>query len=165
MKKNIIILSMLFVFLFNQEVYASDDLTIAVVHEDGRVEIPRTTIPRTTLSDSEILALQQVAIAEAGNQGAEGMAYVMQTILNRVESERFPNNVIDVITQKGQFSTASYYTKYEVNEESKEAFNMLETLYNKGQLFFESNSIKNSWQSKNLYLCFTYKSHNFYITY
>lgn len=119
--------------------------------------------PRTTYTDSEILALQQVALAEAENQGPLGMAYVMQTIINRTKSDLFKNTIKDVIEEPGQFSTASYYTKYEPNEESNKALDMLIYLENKGQMYFEVKRDYPTWHSRNLTYCFTYKSHVFYI--
>lgn len=42
--------------------------------------------------------------AEAGNQGLLGKRLVVDVILNRVDSERFPNDVASVISQRGQFA-------------------------------------------------------------
>lgn len=51
--------------------------------------------------------LMKVAQAEAGNQGITGQWLVMCVVLNRVESEDFPNTVKEVVYQEGQFSTAA----------------------------------------------------------
>lgn len=48
--------------------------------------------------------LAQLVEAEAGNQPFEGKCLVVDTILNRVESPDFPDNIHDVIFQDGQFS-------------------------------------------------------------
>ena len=58
----------------------------------------------TNLNDIHLLAL--LAQAEAGNQGPGGIARVIDVVLNRVESHKFPNNIKDVIFQPGQFQTA-----------------------------------------------------------
>ena len=53
-------------------------------------------------------SLEMLAIcmeAEAGNQGSLGKRYVADVILNRVDSDRFPDDIVSVITQKYQFST------------------------------------------------------------
>lgn len=42
--------------------------------------------------------------AEAGNQGLLGKRLVVDVILNRVDSDRFPNDIASVISQKGQFA-------------------------------------------------------------
>lgn len=67
-----------------------------------------TTIPteedileEDRLGDMELLA--QLAQAEAGNQGVQGMRYVVSVVLNRVESPRFPDTIEEVIFQPGAF--------------------------------------------------------------
>ncbi len=57
------------------------------------------------VSFEDAQCLMKIAQAEAGNQGTDGMALVMQTILNRVEDEDFPDTVYEVISQKGQFES------------------------------------------------------------
>lgn len=46
--------------------------------------------------------------AEAGNQGLMGKQLVVDVILNRVDSPRFPNDIASVISQPGQFSVYPY---------------------------------------------------------
>lgn len=46
--------------------------------------------------------------AEAGNQGLLGKRLVVDVILNRVDSESFPNDVASVISQRGQFAVYPY---------------------------------------------------------
>lgn len=124
-------------------------------------EIPPIENPRSTFTDSEILALQQVALAEAENQGVVGMVYVMQTVINRMNSDKFPNTIIEVIEQPGQFATSSYYKKYKPTKYSEAAFDCLSEVWNAQQLFFE-RPYKGSWQSTHLCICFTYRNHTFY---
>ena len=52
------------------------------------------------VSYEDAQCLMKIAQSEAGNQGVDGMALVMQTVLNRVEDEDYPNTVYDVISQK-----------------------------------------------------------------
>ena len=54
-------------------------------------------------SEQELLA--RVVEAEAGNQGIIGKRLVVAVIYNRVESEKFPDTVYDVLTSPHQFST------------------------------------------------------------
>lgn len=49
--------------------------------------------------------LMQIAWCEAGNQGIDGQRLIMSVVLNRVESEDFPDTIHEVIYQKGQFAT------------------------------------------------------------
>lgn len=62
-----------------------------------------TTISKIASEDLQLLA--KVTYAEAGNQTLEQQLAVAATILNRVESESFPNTIQEVISQKGQFSS------------------------------------------------------------
>lgn len=54
------------------------------------------------LGEMEVLA--QLVEAEAGNQSFEGKCLVVDVILNRVESDQFPDTISEVIFQDGQFS-------------------------------------------------------------
>lgn len=62
-----------------------------------------TTISQIESEDLQLLA--KITYAEAGNQTLEQQLAVAATILNRVESESFPNTIQEVISQKGQFSS------------------------------------------------------------
>jgi hypothetical protein len=55
------------------------------------------------LSSEDCDALARVAYAEAGNQGPEGLAAVVYTVLNRVASGRFQRNIQAVIDARYQF--------------------------------------------------------------
>lgn len=118
---------------------------------------------RTTFTEQESLVLQKIAIAEAGIEGIGGMAFVMQTVINRMESEDFPDTIYGVVSEPGQFSTFSngLYEKAEPTENSMKALELLKVLGNQGQLYFEITS-ENSWQSRNLHRLFTYSNHTFY---
>ena len=114
------------------------------------------------IKQSEILPLQKIAIAEAGSAGIETMAYVMQTIINRKLSNEFPDDVEEIIKQEGQFST--YPKKYNnavPNMESEQAFLLMQTMENKGQLYFE-NTKPGSWQSTHKELVLEYGKLSFY---
>lgn len=58
-----------------------------------------------SLSDEEIDLLALVTMAEAEGEPEEGKRMVIDTILNRVDHEHFPNTVHDVIYQPGQFTS------------------------------------------------------------
>lgn len=57
------------------------------------------------MTDAESELLAQVVMAEAGNQSDTGKELVADVVLNRVESEDFPDTVTDVIYQKYAFSS------------------------------------------------------------
>lgn len=54
-----------------------------------------------TAEEKELLS--KVAFSEAGNQGIQGMRYVIATVLNRVDHPNFPNTIKEVIFQPNQF--------------------------------------------------------------
>lgn len=56
-------------------------------------------------SDEDIDLLALVTMAEAEGEPEEGKRLVVDTILNRVDSDKFPNTVSDVVYQKSQFSS------------------------------------------------------------
>lgn len=58
-----------------------------------------------TLSDEEVNLIALVTMAEAEGECEEGKRLVIDTILNRVDSEHFPNTVYEVIYQPSQFSS------------------------------------------------------------
>jgi hypothetical protein len=63
--------------------------------------------PPTALSFEDREAIGRVAYAEAGNQGEEGIAAVIFTILNRVSSGQFQDSIQGVIDAPNQFEPAT----------------------------------------------------------
>lgn len=63
----------------------------------------------------------KVTRAEAGANSKEGQQNVVYVIFNRINSEKFPNTLVEVIFQKGQFSVVSNgsWNKVEISEELK----------------------------------------------
>lgn len=56
-------------------------------------------------SDEEIDLLALVTMAEAEGESERGKRLVISTILNRIDSEHFPDTIKDVIYQSGAFSS------------------------------------------------------------
>lgn len=79
--------------------YTPVERTPTVVTKES-VEEEEPIIPE---EDIELIAL--VTMAEAEGECEEGKRLVIDTILNRVDSEHFPNTVYDVIYQPSQFSS------------------------------------------------------------
>lgn len=59
--------------------------------------------PKMSREDVELIAL--LTMAEAEGECEEGKRLVIDTVLNRVDSEEFPNTVKAVIYQKNQFTS------------------------------------------------------------
>lgn len=60
--------------------------------------------PEFVLTDDEVDLIAWITVGEAEGESEYGQRLVIDTILNRVESEHFPDSVYDVIYQKNQFS-------------------------------------------------------------
>ena len=70
-------------------------------------------------------SLEMLAIcveAEAGNQDLMGKRLVVDVILNRVDSDKFPDDIVSVITQTNQFSSYSDGHMDGIYEPSEETF-------------------------------------------
>ena len=67
------------------------------------------------LSDEELDMAARIVHAEAGNKSKEGRRLVADVLLNRRDSSKFPNDIVSIVKQSGQFSTyrTGAYLKYE----------------------------------------------------
>jgi spore germination cell wall hydrolase CwlJ-like protein len=75
--------------------------------EDWQISDPTEEEIEEEIELGEMELLAQLCQAEAGNQDLTGMRYVVDVVLNRVDSDKFPDTVEDVIYQTGpvQFTT------------------------------------------------------------
>ena len=78
-----------------------------------------------TLTDDEKYLIYQITFLEAGNQSMEGQRAVIEVILNRVLSNKYPNTVERVLSQSGQFVTWAYRNSKSHNEEQEEALQLV----------------------------------------
>lgn len=112
----------------------------------------------------EAQMLMKIAMAEAEGDGIEGKAMVMAVVLNRVNDERFPDNIEDVIFQDKQFSPVKD-GRYEEAEPDVECHLALAEI-EKGNysdveaLYFENAS--DSWQARNCKYLYKVGHHRFY---
>ena len=121
---------------------------------------PQKTI-EVTYEDAQLL--MKVAQAEAGNQGITGQWLVMCVVLNRVESEDFPDTVYEVIYQEGQFSTATNgaLDKAEPTSDTHIALAYLEQ-GNKAEKIIAFENSKCQSLDKYFWKAFSVKDHIFY---
>ena len=91
------------------------------------------------LSDEDAKMLEQVTYLEAGNQSLIGKRLVVSVILNRVDSEEFPDTVEEVLGQDGQFQTYKHLGDAEPTWMDKLAVKMeTEGRLNTGVYFFRT---------------------------
>lgn len=57
-------------------------------------------------TEEEVTMIAAIIQCEAGNQSDRGQRYVADSILNRVDSPWFPDTVLEVINQPGQYVTS-----------------------------------------------------------
>ena len=61
--------------------------------------------PEPSLSEEDMELIALVTMAEAEGESEKGKRLVISTILNRMDSEHFPDTAYDVIYQKSQFTS------------------------------------------------------------
>ena len=78
-----------------------------------------------TLTDDEKYLIYQITFLEAGNQSIKGQRAVVEVILNRVLSDKYPDTVEGVLSQSDQFTTWSYRNSKSHNKEQEEALQLV----------------------------------------
>lgn len=112
--------------------------TLVKVEEEPEPE------PKMSIEDIELIA--KITMAEAEGECEEGQRLVISTILNRLDSEHFPNTVSEVIYQTNQFECTGngradkcYPTDYFCDLVKDE----LENRTNSEVMFFRANDYSN----------------------
>lgn len=127
---------------------------------------PEPPVNIYNFTDAEKEALAKIAQAEAGTEGIEGKARVMNVILNRVDSETFPDSIEGTIKEPGQFTTVKNgrYDAALPDDECYKAVELIQTGHDnsEGALYFERSSNGDTWHSRNLEKVNEYKNHTFY---
>lgn len=72
----------------------------------------------SNLTDYEKDLIYRITFREAGNQCEEGQRAVMEVILNRLQSDVWPDTIEGVLSQPGQFST--WRLRHKVSQENIE---------------------------------------------
>ena len=91
-------------FLFCMNVHAAGYTEVGEYGRPGVLTLDTEEQIQEEIYLGELELLAQLVEAEAGNQEFEGKCLVVDVILNRVESDEFPNTISEVIFQDGQFS-------------------------------------------------------------
>lgn len=126
------------------------------------------------LSDKDHEALLRIVEAEAGGEDQDGKLLVANVVLNRVNSELFPDTVLEVVMQKeqgiAQFSPTvdGRYQSVKISEDTIEAVER--ALYgediSQGALYFcarkKADSEKLKWFDRKLTRLFVYGNHEFF---
>lgn len=122
------------------------------------------------VSESDYYWLTKIVEAEAGDQDEIGKILVVNVIINRVNSDRFPNNIKSVIFQNDgrtyQFEPVKNERIYDMNPTSSTISCVDRALngedYSQGALFFTMKTSSGSWFNSSLTLLFVHGAHYFY---
>lgn len=140
MKKIIMIISVCCLMIFSAEcksksaevnlpeIMTDEDrekLTV-VIQEKVYIPVNRWEDQETILNDNEKNVLARVVHAEASNQDMTGKRLVVDCVLNRVDSDKYPNHVFGVVLQEGQFVRAETYTDDDMEAVEKELMERLD---------------------------------------
>ncbi len=109
-----------------------------------------TLLTQAPPEEADVAALARIIHWEARGEGEEGMLAVACVVLNRVESDLFPNSIEEVVAQRGQFSpyTCDNYFSVAVDEAcvdaAREALSGTRPL-DRDVLFFHSGPVQATW--------------------
>lgn len=120
--------------------------------------------------DSYLLA--KIAMAEAEGESLQGKTLVIMVVLNRVQSDGFPDTIEDVIYQCSKSGVYQFscigdgrWDRVEPNQECYEAVWLVQQAlydYSEGALYFESCANEDNWHSRNLEFLYQEGAHRFY---
>ena len=122
-----------------------------------------------TLSVEDMMTLLRITEAEATEGDLDQKKNVAMTVLNRVDSKKFPNTIKEVVFQKGQFSPVADKRYYSVNisdntikavEEAINDYNRHSAMY----FMVKKDSDKDNvdWFVENLDHLFNHGLHDYY---
>lgn len=156
---------------------ASRGLGIADVAVSGQRVVDYSLIEQNNLyclTDEELEVLLRIVEAEAGCEDEDGKLLVANVVLNRVNSESFPETVTEVVFQKEngvtQFSPVANgrYYSVEISETTVEAVEraLKGEDISEGALYFAArkyaDSSKMKWFDDNLTFLFIHGGHEFF---
>jgi len=87
-------------------------------------------------SDDDLFYMSHIVQAEAGYCSREMMEGVASVVINRVNDDRFPDTVKEVVEQPGQYSPMTNGTFW--NEPTEEAIEVSEDILTNGSVFPEN---------------------------
>lgn len=128
-------------------------------------DVRKTNDEIVELLQEDAVLLMKVARQEGG-AGTIGQAWVMRTILNRLDAG-WADNLWDLLNEESQFEvvTDGSYLKADVNAETHIALAMIESGWDEtqGALYWEANTnTDNSWHKRNLTFIKEIEGNRFY---
>ncbi len=102
-------------------------------------EIEEESIVEMQTPSSDVILLAKIMKAEAENQSDEGKQMVISTVLNRVDSDVFPDTIYDVIYDPYQYYTAAFDSIYVTDDDITLVQNAINNRINTDVLYFRTN--------------------------
>lgn len=133
-----------------EETESTEETTMQETEESSVEETKEAK--KKSMSENDKYLLAKIAMAEAEGCSLRAKELVIETVLSRVKSDKFPNTVEEVIFQKNQFTPTfdGRWNRVEPNEDCWKAVeNVLKNGVKKEVLFFESCK-GDSWHNRNL---------------
>ena len=141
---------------------------ITIQAEEAPEETEAQIMPVKSFDEEDECLLAKIAMAEAEGESTEGKAMVIMVVLNRVESGDFPDNIMDVIFDEGEFSPVKEGGRFYTTEPDADCWKALDLIMqgwdeSDGALYFEAvYNGEDTWHSRNLEYIKTVGNHNFY---
>lgn len=167
----------------NHIILAQDEntvLEICVRTNSGQRELTYNILERPVLEDEALISVEdyenllRIVEAEAGGEDETGKLLVANVVLNRVESESFPDTISEVILQKNkgvaQFSPvgSGRFWKVQISDETISAVNraLSGEDVSQGALYFAARKHADAdnmrWFDERLDYLFTHGGHEFF---
>jgi N-acetylmuramoyl-L-alanine amidase len=147
-----------------KQIKPSKEINAQEIMDELVTESQEKRIKGFEITYDEAQMLMKIAMAEAESDGIQGKAMVMAVVLNRVEDDRFPDSIEEVIFQDNQFSPVDdgRYDEAEPDVECHLALAEIERgEYNTiDALYFENAD--SSWQQENCEYLGIVGHHRFY---
>ena len=148
----------------------ADSMTGLTQVEGLPEEDPQAAEAFADYTESDYNVLLRIVQAEAGGCDMKGKILVANVILNRVESDEFPDTITDVVYEKRQFSPVSNgsINRCKVEQETVEAVDraLAGEDYSEGALFFinrrASSGSNVRWFDTHLDYLFQHGGHEFF---
>ena len=151
--------------------YMSNLVTFEPQTEEESSEVEVDYYPEFTYSKDwsaeESYLLARIAMAEAEGCNIQTKTLIIMCVLNRVQSDEFPNTIEEVIFQENQFSPIDNgrWDRVEPNEDCYEAVRIVMEAkydYSGGATYFENCADEDNWHSRNLEFLYESEGIRFY---
>lgn len=123
------------------------------------------------LTSTSCRTLAEVIVYEGRGESRRGRIAIASVVMNRVKSDKFPNSVVEVVRQKGQFSYRQdwYSQEKPLSEDWEDAYEVAQAVMSGklkspvGRATFYHAKKKRVWWSKKMRLVASIDNHRFYI--